>query len=181
MKLDILTREQVQQVRIWRNAEPQFLRTPYLITERMQDKFFDEVINNLDSKHRYFAIMEMDGDLGKVAFSPLDFPEGFFIGMGGLTNIEWENGCAEISLIINPEYRRQGKGKEVVNLLLKQAFEQMRLYSVYGEVYDCGNKQFWVTVILEYGAYSTPLKCRKYYNGKMHHSIWFVFENWGHR
>ncbi len=179
MKLDTLTREQVQQVRIWRNAEPQFLRTPYLITEGMQYKFFDEVIDNRDSKQRYFAIMDKNPNDGPY---PEYLPgELIFIGMGGLTNIVWVNGCAEISLIINPEYRRQGKGKEAVNLLLKQAFEQMRLYSVYGEVYDCGNKQFWVTLILEYGAYSTPLKCRKYYNGKMYHSIWFVFENWGHR
>ena len=57
MKLETLTREQIQQAREWRNSESQFLRTPYLITEQMQNEFFDNVINNRDSKHRYFAIM----------------------------------------------------------------------------------------------------------------------------
>jgi RimJ/RimL family protein N-acetyltransferase len=107
MKLETLTRDQCQQVRVWRNNEPEFLRTPYLLTEKMQDDFFDNVVNNRDSKHRYFALIELEEN----GYEKLNKPQYFhrFIGMVGLTNIEWENGTAEISLIINPEYRRQGK------------------------------------------------------------------------
>ncbi len=175
MKLDTLTREQIQQVRIWRNAESQFLRTSYLITEGMQDKFFDEVINNPDSKHRYFAITE-EGRFTAYQDRKGGVYEQDFIGMGGLTNIEWENGTAEISLIINPEYRKQGKGKEAVKLLLTQAFEKMRLYSVYGEVYECGNIKFWRNIMQEYAHYQTKLVNRKYYNERMYDSLWFSFE-----
>ena len=103
-----------------------------------------------------------------------------FIGMGGLTNIEWENGCAEISLIINPEYRRQGKGKEAVDLLLIQAFSTMRLLSVYGEVYECGNIKFWRKQLELHTHYQTKLANRKYYDGKMYDSLWFSFDNWGY-
>ena len=175
MKLDTLTREQIQQVRIWRNLQPQFLRTPYLITKGMQDKFFDEVIDNRDSKQRYFAINEIV-ECDKIIHES----EIIFIGMGGITNIEWENGCAEISLIINPEYRRQGKGKEAVDLLLIQAFSMMRLLSVYGEVYECGNIKFWRKQLELHTHYQTKLVNRKYYDGKMYDSLWFSFDNWGY-
>ena len=167
MKLETLTREQIQQAREWRNSESQFLRTPYLITEQMQNEFFDNVINNRDSKHRYFAIMgEMKESL-----------EREFIGMGGITNIEWENGTAEISLIINPDYRGKGKGKEAVHWLLREGFRNMRLESIFGEVYECGNLQFWVKMVNHFDGYSTILKNRKYYYNRMYDSMWFSFTN----
>lgn len=181
MKLDVLTREQCQQVRGWRNTELQFLRTPYLITEQMQDEFYDNVINNRDSKHRYFALIEMveRDHVSLCSKTKRWLPttmDKIFIGMGGLTNIEWENGTAEISLIINPEYRGKGYGKKAVDLLLDEAFKNMRLYSVYGEVYNCGNRGFWVKMVNKKGGYKTDLKYRKFYNGEMLDSIWFAFK-----
>lgn len=171
MKLETLTREQVQQVRKWRNAEPQFLRTPYMITEKMQDEFFDNVINDRDSKHRYFAIMESK-QTGYTKGDDLEYRDQF-IGMGGLTNIEWENGTAEISLIINPDYRGKGDGKKSVNLLLNEAFFKMRLFTVYGEVYDCGHRKFWENITIELNGYKTDLVNRKWWNGKLYGSMWF--------
>ena len=133
----------------------------------MQDGFFDNVINNRDSRHRYFSIM------GKMKESL----EREFIGMCGLTNIEWENGTAEISLIINPRYRGKGNGENSTCLLLGEAFGNMRLFSVFGEVYDCGNRAFWETLVDRIGgSYKTNLKHRKYYNGKMYDSMWFSFK-----
>jgi RimJ/RimL family protein N-acetyltransferase len=179
MKLSTLTREQCQQVREWRNNEPQFLRTPYLLTEKMQDDFFDNVVNNRESKHRYFALMSEPVEY--VEMTSIKQPEKFtsepsFIGMGGLTNIEWENGTAEISLIINPEYRRKGKGREAVKLLLDEAWQNIRLVSVYGEVYKCGNVLFWENVLNEYNhTYRTELPDRKYYKGVSWPSVWFAF------
>jgi RimJ/RimL family protein N-acetyltransferase len=159
MELETLTREQVQLVRLWRNEELNFLRTPYPITEQMQNEFYDNVVNNRESKHRYFAIME----------------ENECIGMCGLTNIEWENGTAEISLIINPDYRGKGHGKKSVSLLLEEAFYNMRLLSVFGEVYNCGNRGFWEKLVNEKKGYKTELKHRKYHNGQMYDSMWFSF------
>jgi len=130
----------------------------------MQDEFFDNVINNRDSKHRYFAIIDNNE----------------FIGMCGLTNIEWENGTAEISLIINPEYRGNGYGEKGVELLLDEAFKNMRLSSVFGEVYNCGNRGFWEKIVDDKQDYKTDLKYRKYYNGEMYDSMWFTFLRDGH-
>lgn len=154
----------------------------------MQDEFFDNVINNRDSKHRYFAIIEdikhpavhylKPGDNGLLDTIWRDGEEteyDIFLGMAGLTNIEWENGTAEISLIIDPKYRGKGNGWEAVNLLLREAFYSMRLYSVFGEVYNCGNRGFWEKVVEKKDGYKTDLKDRKYYNGEMHSSMWFSF------
>jgi len=170
MKLEVLTRGQCQAVRDWRNKELQFLRTPYRITEIMQDAFFDNVINDRDSKHRYFAIMN-DEKITPYVNEP--YIETTFIGMTGLTNIEWENGTAEISLIINPDYRGKGYGKKSVDLLLHEAFDSMRLYSIYGEVYECGNKGFWDKIVEYNNGYKTKLQDRKFYNGIMYDSMWF--------
>ena len=157
MKLEVLTRSQIQSVREWRNNELQFLRTPYMITEEMQNNFYDVTVQDRRSQHRYFAIM--DG--------------GNFIGMGGLTNIEWENGTAEISLIIAPYYRGKGYGFKSVDLILHEAFDSMRLYSVYGEVYNCGNRGFWEKIVEQRSGYMTNLVDRKMYNGKIYDSMWF--------
>jgi RimJ/RimL family protein N-acetyltransferase len=180
MKLETLTREQAQEAREWRNKELHFLRTPYLITEKMQDEFFDNVINNRDSKHRYFAIIEEytmtveeSVESGKTGvFSPNTIYQRF-VGMAGLTNIEWENGTAEISLIINPEHRGRGYGKKAVDLLLDEAFKNMRLWSVSGEVYACGNVGFWEKIIKKYKAHRAVLIDRKYYKQTMYGSVWF--------
>ena len=157
MKLQPLTREQCQQVREWRNEERQFLRTPYMHTIDMQESFYVKVVNNTDSKHRYFAIIDGMG----------------FIGMGGLTNISFENGNAEISLIINPKYRGKGYGMKAVDLLLHEAINNMRLYSVYGEVYDCGNRGFWEKVVDKSNGYKTDLVNRKFWAGQLYGSMWF--------
>lgn len=179
MKLETLTRGQCQLVREWRNAEPQFLRTPHMITEKMQDEFYDNVINNRDSKHRYFAVKDEETFIDNVHLNTTTkiYKEQntriTFVGMGGLTNIEWENGTAEISLIIAPEYRGQGKGKEAVDLLLDMAFKSMRLNTIWGEVYTCGNVGFWKSIVKKYDAFSTILPSRKMWNSVYHGSMWF--------
>lgn len=179
MKLQTLTRGQCQLVREWRNAEPQFLRTPYMITEKMQDDFYDNVINDRDSNHRYFAIIdkvEKGISEKRIAETKEDIPLEYiemFVGMGGLTNIEWQNGCAEISLILDPWYRGHGKDEEAVQLILDEAFKSMRLVSVYGEVYACGNMGFWKKIVSIHDGYFTFLLDRKFYDGTMYDSMWF--------
>jgi len=128
----------------------------------MQDKFFDNVINNRDSKHRYYAIFDENAAKNMC-----------FVGMGGITNIEWENGTAEISLIVKPWSRGIGVGKRAVDLLLHEAKFNMRLNGLYGEVYDCGNRKFWEKIVAEYSGYKTDLVKRKYWNGEMFGSMWF--------
>lgn len=166
MKLKPLTRSQCQEARKWRNNELQFLRTPYPLTVDMQDKFYDSVINNRSASHRYYAVV----DNTKIF---MDEPIDLFIGMVGLTNIEWENGNAEISIILDPNQRGKKYGAKAVDLLLEEAFNTLRLEMVWGEVYNCGNRKFWEKITDKYNEYRVDLKERKFYNGIRHDSMWF--------
>jgi len=166
MNLEPLKRRQALTVAEWRNRERRFLRTPYFITEDMQSAFYDDVVNNRNSKHRYYAITETVNVMPGEPITEL-------IGMGGITNIEWENGNAEISLILDPLKRGKGHGAEAVDLLLDEAFNNIGLEMIYGEVYNCGNKGFWERIVEKYNEYSTILPERKMYQGIRYDSLWF--------
>jgi len=163
MKLEALIKEELELVRGWRNEEMQFLRTPYFLTKEMQEDFYRDVVCNRQSEHRYFSVRE----------------DSKFIGMVGLTTIEWENRTAEVSIILNPKYRGKGYGQKSVELLLDHAFNNMGLYTVWGEVYGCGNIGFWDKMVDRLSGYSTHLPNRKKYNGVLWYSLWFQFANKG--
>jgi RimJ/RimL family protein N-acetyltransferase len=154
------SREDVEQVRLWRNEILYTLRTPYPLTNESQGVFYENVICSRDSNHRYWAIY--DGEL---------------IGFGGLTNIEWENGLAEISLILSADRRVQGYGARSVQLLLDQGFGNMGLKTIYGECYECNPAvDFWKQITDGHGGYYTMIPRRKLWQGQLydalHFSIW---------
>ncbi len=159
MKLDVLTKQQCEKVRLWRNELPESLRTPYGLTEDMQEDFYKNTICNRNSPNRYWALID----------------EGVFIGMGGITNIQWENRLGEISLIINPEYRNKGLGEKAVWLILNQAFNYMNLKTVYGECYKCNPAySFWEKLN---NVKISDLPNRKFWNGKYYNSLYFSIDN----
>jgi RimJ/RimL family protein N-acetyltransferase len=127
-----LTREECQQIRLWRNDVAPVMRTGSK-TEAEQDAFYHDVICNPSAPHRYFAI-----EAGNA-----------FVGMGGLTHLDERPGEAEISLLIGPAFRGQHIGTAAVDALLKEAFETLGLSAVRGECYANGNLRFWTEQILE--------------------------------
>lgn len=134
-----LTLAECQQVRIWRNdpAVLPMLRTGYK-TEEEQEQFYRDVICNPKAPHWYYAI-EADGQ---------------FIGMGGLTYVKRWKRCAEISLILGPDYRGNGYGREAVAALLEEAANR-RLRWVEGECYaDSPALGFWTKVIADSAEYA---------------------------
>ena len=162
MKLGALTQSQCEQVRIWRNAEMECWRTPFMLTEDMQYDFYERC-SDRNSPHRYFAIIDKG-----------------FIGMGGITYIQWENRIGEITLIINPEVRKDGLGEKAVDLLLDQAFNHLNLQTVFGECYVCNEAwKFWEH-LANYGWNDKGcwviLPNRKYYKGMLHNSGYFSFD-----
>lgn len=164
MKLTVPTRSDCEQVRLWRNEVLETLRTPFPLTEEMQNDFYDEVICNKHSKHRYWSIK--DG--------------GQLIGFGGITNIEWPNRIGEISLIIAPEFRKQHLGDDAVFYLLYEAFYTLNLKTVFGEVYLCNSAvDFWKKSAGQYGATWCILPNRKYTNGKFWNSLYFSIDRDG--
>lgn len=160
MELKPPTRADVERVRQWRNNALETLRTPYLLSEEMQSNFY-ESLNNRNSPHRYWSI----------------YDNNELIGFGGLTNIEWENGLAEISLILGSTFRGKGLGRRAVNLILDTGFGCMGLKTIYGECYECNSAvDFWGAVTKEHGGYITTIPRRKLWQGQLydalHFSIW---------
>lgn len=164
IELRPLTLENVLTVLPWRREYRETLRTPYMLTEEMQADYYKNVICNRESRTRYWGVWAGDA----------------FVGYGGLENISWENGNAEISLLIGPEYQRKGYGKEAVRAFLAEAFGHMRLHAVFGECYKCGPWRFWaklgnVDPLDEADMLGRCLPARKYHDGQFWDSYYFTF------
>lgn len=163
--LDCLSLEDVQKYRKWRNQLKGIYRTPFKITGGMQEDWYFNTVNNRNSNNRYFAIKQKGGE---------------FIGVGGITDIQWENGIGEIALTLGPDFQQKGYGENAVDLLLTEAFNDMRLQNIYGECYKCNPAlKFWKKMISKYGGYQTVLPARKYFNGQFWDSVYFSFSKKG--
>jgi RimJ/RimL family protein N-acetyltransferase len=169
MKLEALTLDQCQKVRLWRNEALETLRTPYPLTVSQQGTFYRDVVCDRNSPHRYWAIVRtVDNPIQGVV------SESDFIGMGGITNIQWENRIGEISLIIDPARRGKGEGGKAVDLLLGNAFNCLNLQTVFGECYKSNPAWgFWQKLN---NAYLTDLPKRKYFDGKYWDSLYFSID-----
>jgi RimJ/RimL family protein N-acetyltransferase len=153
--------EDTWHVREWRNKELETLRTPYRLTEEMQSKFFQDNIATRQHHSRWWSV----------------YHSGSLVAFAGLTDIEWENGLAEISLIVNPQMRGCNYGNLIVDMILNEAFGNMGLKTVYGECYECNSAiEFWQKVTIKHGGYYTMIPRRKLWQGQLydalHFSIW---------
>ena len=182
MKLEVLTLEQCQQVRIWRNAEMEVWRTPFMLTDEMQKAFYYDIPCSRKKNHRYWAIIDEKEKYNpeKIAEKQallLGKPLGF-IGMGGITHIQFENSIGEITLIIDPEKRKDGLGEKAVDLLLDQAFNYLNLRTVFGECYKCNTESigFWRRITEGYKGYLASLPSRKYWQGLYYPSLYFSID-----
>ena len=159
--LDSLNFSDCERARGWRNNNLVALRTPFALTYEQQEDFYKEVICNRLSKNRFWAVRD-------------NKKPGNFIAMVGLENIEWENGIAEISIIVNPELQGNGFGSQIINLLFEAGFNGMRLNNIYGECYECNPAyEFWRKLCRRYKMHTTFLPYRKFYNGRYHDSLYF--------
>jgi RimJ/RimL family protein N-acetyltransferase len=180
MILTDLCLEDVGRIRLWRNQDLSGLRTSHPLTEEEQEAFYKNVICNSKSPHRYWAI-KIDGE-GECLH---------FIGMAGLTYIQWENRIAEISLIIggkvkgdsgmsltiSGDWQRKGHGTEAVDLVLERGFKYLGLKTIFGECYYCNPAlEFWRKMAAKYNAESTTLPNRKHWDGKHWDSLYFSID-----
>lgn len=166
--LDSLTLQDIEKVRKWRNEASKngVYRTPFLLTEKMQLDFFNNVVNNRNSNNRYFA----------VKFPENNEYSNLTIGIVGLTNIQWENKLAEVALTLNDKFTGKGYGEKSLVLILTEGFENLGLLNIYGECYYCNpNFTFWEKMCLKYDAYKTILPDRKFFKGNYHNSMYFNF------
>lgn len=135
---DALTEADCEQIRKWRNEDISAARTPFLLTELMQKDFYEKVISNRDSEHRYWAIkVKLADGTSTYGYEGLieTYPIYSLIGIAGLTNIENENGRAEIALMIKPDERGKDYGRQAFEHIKGWGFERMRLHTIYACVY----------------------------------------------
>ena len=177
---DALTLEDAEQIRIWRNQDIGAARTPYLLTKEMQEKWYNETVCDRSANSRYWAIRKKADEIEKkkmgiyIDYNEIDIT--VLIGIAGLQNIEWENRTAEISLMIGPDYRRKGYGKEALQKLLAMGFDQIGLHSIWGEVYEFASSfKYWYAMMNKHNANTARLLDRKYCSGQYYDAIWFCF------
>ena len=157
----------LKHVRSWRNdpAVRGTLRTPFMLTEEQMAEFYREVVCDRRSPHRYWGIHEGH---------PVD-GAGSLVAMVGLTNIEWENGLAEISLIVHPMRRDHGLGATVVDLALEEAFHRLGLKTVWGECYKNNPAvAFWERITARYGGVAITIPRRKFWDGQLWDALHFT-------
>lgn len=198
MKLTVLTKENCEQVRQWRNECLYALRTPYMLTQEQQERFYNDVVCCRDARARFWGVVvdaphtefkKYEYNCGTKLDTPIIIQEevpNTFIGMIGLENIEIENRRAEISIIINPEYQGKGHGEKAVELLLEQGFLYLNLENIWGECYMCNPAMgFWSIFADKYdrgGDHEVMIVMpnTKYYKGHYHDSMFFNIakEDW---
>lgn len=164
LMLDTPTPSDLLTVLVWRKTCPEALRTPRDLTPVEQEAFYRDVVANPDSRHRYYAVRGGDR----------------FVALVSLEHISWENGHAEIGLIVDPTLHGQGIGRQAVALVLEVAFHRLRLLTVWGECYLCGHPDFWLQITESYGGDSVLWLRRKFWSGTLHNAVLFTItrEGW---
>jgi RimJ/RimL family protein N-acetyltransferase len=123
LQLKALDRAHIDQARAWRNDWTvwQFTRQNDVISDIEQEQWFHR--QAADETIRMYAVIL--------------FANGHerFIGVAGLTSLDWPNRRAEFSLYIGPEYQRQGHGRMALRVLLDHAFKNLGLKQVWGETF----------------------------------------------
>lgn len=152
VSLRTLRTEDMPATAAWREAARPYLRTPFAVTVEQQQDFYARTVCHRHAPHRYWAVVE-DEQL---------------VGIGGLTDIAWETGIAEISLVLNPDACGHGVGSEGCRLLLGEAFDAMRLETVTAEVYHHNPAlSFWKKMAARYEADVVTLPRRKWWTGQL--------------
>ena len=154
--LRVLSIEDMEPIRQWRNQCLSTLRTPFPLTKEQQQQWYRDEICNRASRSRFWGVEQ----------------KGALVGYGGIENIQWENRIGEISLLINPAEHGNGYGKEAAFEIIRQAFGSLNLNTVYAECYyDNPAIAFWDKVFLN--DYRTILPNRKYSYGRYSDSVYY--------
>ena len=151
-----LTKEVAIEAAAWRNASPESCRTPKPSTPEGQAEWFDRLPS---LPHKYFQISYEDE----------------IVGIGGMTYICPVNNTAEISIVLNPQRRGDGFGREAVNAILRFGFDALNIDVIYGECYLCSKSiGFWLKVLSsENDVRWSILPDRKFWRGRYWDSLYF--------
>jgi RimJ/RimL family protein N-acetyltransferase len=113
-----LLEKQLGQMLVWRNDRRiwKWCRQNSVISEAQHVGWFRSLPTRPDV--RMFSIIADNGD---------------FVGVCGLTSIDYINSRAEVSLYIAPDRQRTGLGSQAMRTLIDHAFLDLNLHQVWGE------------------------------------------------
>jgi RimJ/RimL family protein N-acetyltransferase len=159
--LRVLSIEDMEPIRQWRNQCLSTLRTPFPLTKEQQEQWYRDEICNRASRSRFWGIWSQRWNGGEALH-----------GYGGIENIQWENRIGEISLLIDPEEQGHGVGLTHANIIISRAFNDLNLHTIYAECYQNNPAvKFWDRIFLK--GYRTILPNRKYSDGKYVDSVYY--------
>ena len=155
---DVMTADDAEKIRRWRNQSLETLRTPFPLTIEQQQEWYNAVVCDRNANARWYSII-LDKSL---------------IGYTGIENISWYNRNGEISLLISPELQGNGYGTEAAEKILEIGFNQLNLNCIYGECYLSNPSiKFWEKLVDKYEGEMTVLPARKYIDGDYVSSLYF--------
>jgi RimJ/RimL family protein N-acetyltransferase len=141
-----------------------------------QIRWYENVVCDRRATDRFWAIETPRTSAVWTKGDEPDPPSEYLIGIGGLTGIQWENGLAEITLVLDPGMKGKGYGEAAFDLILAEAFGAMRLETVVAEVYvHNGALGFWRRMAEKRKATVAVLPRRKFWGGAFHDAEYFSF------
>jgi RimJ/RimL family protein N-acetyltransferase len=164
MKLRSLEREDLKQLRDWRNDPDIFsrVREYRFLNMENQEAWFNSLRDN-----RNIIMFGVETECQRVWRNALD--QYKLIGVCGLTNIDWITRKAEVSIYIgDKEFRGKGLGVEILNALANYAFNECNLNKLWAEIFAyniVGEKVF----IKAGYKYEGKLRCHAYKSGMFVH------------
>lgn len=124
-----LQQEDIENIRLWRNAQMDVLRQAHPISPEEQVRYFEQhVWPEKKSSHPCQILLGIESN-------------GVLIGYGGLVHIFWEYGRAEISFLLSPEVeldqcRVRDYFTRFVRLIQELAFDDLSLRKLTTETYE---------------------------------------------
>ena len=116
-----ISAQNIEAMRIARNTPEvrRWCRQVGLISEIDQHEWFND--QNDDPTIRMFEVHNQGGE---------------FVGVAGLTSIDWINKRAEFSLYILPSYQLRGLACKALKTLFSHGFKDLNLNLIWGETFD---------------------------------------------
>lgn len=121
--------DQIEKIRLWRNAQKDVLRQSQDITRQEQETYFNT---------RIWPYLE-DPRPRNILLSLKE--KKALIGYGGLVHIAWQNSCAEVSFLLNPKIAESHDlypkvFEAFLCMLEKIAFQDLKLNRLFTETYS---------------------------------------------
>lgn len=119
-----LRKEDLENIRLWRNAQIDILRQTAPLTCEDQKIYYENII----------APSRAQENPRQVLFSFMK--DGQCIGYGGVVHIDWPSQRGELSFLLNPEIKDYNpEFAQFLKLVLKIAFRDLKLHRIFTETF----------------------------------------------